>query len=109
MSTSWVLATSTSCLPAAWITSGFSYDADQMGSESFAKPFCTWALVMNLMYSQASFTCLQPAVIITGWPPLQPGAGPPGVADGVCRIMVPSLATLLCLGSLAAASWKVQF
>src|ERR671937_1400426 len=109
MSTSCVLATSTSCLPPASITFGFEYDADQIGSESLAKSSCTGALVMNLMNSHASLTCLEPEVIITGWPPLQPGAGPPDVADGVCTIITPSLTTLLCLGSLAAASWKVQF
>src|SRR5919204_3425508 len=108
MSTSCVLATSTSCLPPASTTLELEYDADQMGSESFAKSSCTGALVMNLMNSHASLTCLQPEVIITGWPPLQPGAGPPDVADGVCRISTPSLATLLCLGSLAPASWNVQ-
>src|SRR5947208_11282821 len=109
MSTSWVLSTSTSCLPPAFITFEFEYDADQIGSESFAKSSCTGALVMNLMNSHASGTCLEPAVIITGWPPLQPGAGPPDVADGVCMIATPSLTTLLCLGSLAPASWNVQF
>src|SRR5436305_9911014 len=109
MSTSWVFATSTSCLPPALTTFGLEYDVDQIGSESFAKSSCTGALVMNLMNSHASGTCLQPAVIITGWPPLQPGAGPPELPEGVCRIATPSSATLLCLGSLAPASWKVQF
>src|SRR3954467_3819742 len=109
MSTSCVLATSTSCLPPASTTFGFSYEPDQIGSESLAKLFCTGALVMNLMNCHASLTCLEPEVIISGCPPLQPGAGPPDVPDGVCMIVTPSLVTLLCLGSFAPASWNVQF
>src|SRR3954453_14418584 len=108
MSTSWVLATSTSWLPPALMTFEFEYDADQIGSESFAKSSCTGALVMNLMNSHASGTCLEPAVIITGWPPLQPGDGPPKLPEDGCRMAPPSLGALVCFGSLAAASWNVQ-
>ena len=104
MSGSWVLATDTSCEPASLTTVGSLYDAAQIGSESLTKPFCVVWLVMNLMYCHASFGCLLPVVIMTGWPPLQPGAFPPGPA-GVCRIITLSLATVLCAGSSTAASW----
>src|SRR5438093_9680678 len=61
---------------------------------------------MNLMNAQASAVCLAVREIITGCPPLQPGAWPPGPA-GVCRI-THWPANLLWLGSFAVASWKVQ-
>jgi hypothetical protein len=50
---------------------------------------------MNFMYCHASFGCLLPVVIITGWPPLQPGAAPPAEPAGVCKIITSSLLTLL--------------
>src|SRR5438105_15065250 len=64
---------------------------------------------MNLMYSQASLGWLEPVVIISGWPPLTPGGVTPGVPCGVCMIATSPAGTLLLLGSVAPASWNVQF
>src|SRR5262245_53591079 len=101
MSGSWVFATFTRSLPACLITAGSVYELDQIGSDTVACWFCWFWLEMNLMYAQASAGCSAPFAIITGWPPLHPGALPVGPA-GVWRI--PHWpATLLCFGSFAVA------